>query len=75
MANAPKLKLYKDENLSPDKMEMLHELMNLFHEEAPKWISRTECLNVKSSENSSVFVFSKFEGTAFDHLRSLNARL
>jgi hypothetical protein len=75
MANAPKLKFYKDENLPPDQIEKLHEIMNLFHEDGPKWISRTECLNVKSPDSSCIFVFAKFEGSAFEHLRMLKTRL
>ena len=72
MANAPKLKFYKDENLPTDQIEKVHEIMSLFQDDGPKWISRTECLNVKTPDG--VYVFAKFEGSAFDHLRALKAR-
>lgn len=70
MANS--IKFYKDENLPPNQIEKLNEAWNLyisfFRDDFPKWISRNEILNLRSFENM-VFVFTVFEGTAFDHLK------
>lgn len=73
MSNVPVLRFYKDENLTNAQLEKLNEILNLFQSDNPKWISRTECLNLKSCENM-IFVFAVFEGSAFEHLRTNKAR-
>jgi hypothetical protein len=67
------LKLYKDESLSSSHLERLQEIFNLFKEDNPKFMSRQECLNLKQADNF-VFVFSEFDGAAFNHVRSINGR-
>jgi hypothetical protein len=69
----PQLKFYKDETTSGAHLERLNELWQLFREDQPKWISRQECLNLKSIDNI-IFVFSRFDGNAFEYLRSMKAR-
>jgi hypothetical protein len=71
--SGPQLKLYKDETVTAAHLERLNEIHNLFKEDNPKFISRQECLNMKAAEGF-IFVFSEFEGAAFTHIRSLNAR-
>jgi len=73
MTTVPKLRLYKDKSLNAEHLERLNEIWNLFREDNPKWILRHECLNLKNADNF-IFVFSSFEGAAFEHLRQLKAR-
>ena len=73
MASFPQLRLYKDESLTQQQLDKLNELYQLFKDDNPKWLSRQECLNLKSSENTIV-AFNVFEGAAFEHLRKLNTR-
>jgi len=73
MSSTPQLRLYKDESLTSEQLEKINELFNLFKDDNPKWLSRQECLNLKSSENLIV-VFNVFEGAAFEHLKKLNSR-
>ncbi len=75
MSTTHQLRFYKDESLRPDQLEKLIEIYNLFREDAPKYISRNECLSLKSGENF-IFVFNQFEGPAYEHLSSLgNSRI
>lgn len=41
----------------------------------PKWISQDECLKLDTSTlvKTNVFIFDKFAGPAFDHLRRTKA--
>jgi hypothetical protein len=73
MSSHPQLRIYKDESLTHEQLEKINELYNLFKDDNPKWLSRQECLNLKSSENLIV-AFNVFEGAAFEHLRKLNTR-
>lgn len=73
MSNTPTLRFYKDESFSSIQLEKLNEIYQLFKDDHPKWISRNECLNLKTAENN-IFVFTLFEGSAFDYLRSIKAR-
>ncbi|RNA05040.1 DNA topoisomerase 2-binding 1 [Brachionus plicatilis] len=68
------LRFYKDETLNSKNADKLNELYNLFKDDNTKWISRQECLNLKSGENC-IFVFCKFEGAAFEHVKNLNSRI
>ena len=69
------IKLYKDETVTGANLDRLNEIHSLFKEEAcVKFVSRQECLNMKSTSEGVIFVFGVFEGTAFDYLRQLNAR-
>lgn len=75
MANSLlQLRFFKDDTLNSTNAEKLNELYNLFKDDNTRWISRQECLNLKSAENC-IFVFCKFEGAAFEHVRNLNSRL
>ena len=73
MSNTPQLRFYKDESSTPEQLEKLNELYTLFKDDNPKWLSRQECLNLKSSENLIV-AFTSFEGAAFEHLKQLKTR-
>lgn len=72
-ASIPQVRLYKDESLSQACIEKYKEIMSLFRDDNPKWILRHECMNLKNADNI-IFVFSQFDGPAFEHLRSLKAR-
>lgn len=76
MANGsgPQLRLYRDETLTPANLDKLNELWNVFKDDNSKWISRQECLNLKSVDNL-IFVFCVFDGAAFEHVRNLKGRL
>lgn len=73
MSGAPQLRFYKDENIKGNQLEKLNEIYNLFRDDNPKYISRNECVSLKSAENF-IFVFSNFEGLAYDHLSALKTR-
>ncbi|CAF0961216.1 unnamed protein product [Brachionus calyciflorus] len=73
-SSIPQLRFYKDETLNAVNAEKLNELYNLFKDDNTKWISRQECLNLKNAENC-IFVFCKFDGAAFEHIRNLNSRI
>ena len=73
----PQLRLYKDESLSEAHVARLGELWTLFKDDNPRWLTRQDVLNTITARNVEqfIFVFSSFEGTSFEHLRALNARL
>lgn len=73
MSSVPLLRLFKDETLSPNQLEKLNEIWEIFRDDAPKWITRQECMTLKNVENC-IFIFYAFEGPAFNHLKDLKAK-
>ena len=73
MSNVPQLRFYKDECLTKEQENRLQEIWNFLREDNPKWISRNECLCLRNADNF-IFVFSVFDGPAFDHIKNLKAR-
>jgi hypothetical protein len=70
---APQIKLYKDETLNQTQLERLNEIFNLFKEDNPKFLSRQECMNLQQFD-SFIFVFTKFDGPAFEYVRNSKGR-
>lgn len=74
MSSGPQLRFYKDESLKANQLDKLAKIYSLFREDNPKYISRNECLSLKAAD-TFLFVFSNFEGPAFEHLSGLKARI
>ncbi len=68
------VRLYKDESLRTSDLEKLVEIYHLLPKDNAKFITRQECLNFKQQADRFIFVFSEFDGAAFNHIRSLNSR-
>jgi hypothetical protein len=68
------LRLYRDETTTESGLELLNKCFSIFKTDNPKWLGRNECLGMKSFE-SSLIIFAKFEGVAFEHVRSCQGRI
>ena len=71
----PQIRFYIDDRLNGQYLDRLNELWSLFKDDNPKWITRQECLNLKTNLDSYLFVFSLFDGPAFEYLKNSKARL
>lgn len=71
--SVPLLRFYKDETLGREQLEKLNELWELFRDDNPKWMTRQECMALRSVENI-IFIFFNFDGQAFNHLKDLKAK-
>ena len=69
------LYIHNDDTLNREQINKQDELWDLLPDNNRQKITHSVCMDLRSVEENTIFLFFKFDSEAFNHLKELKAKL